>query len=180
MKRYAIQPGQTNFRPCEPLLPFRAKGFRGAAILDGSCWWSSEDWDGDADRKDWNKIKGVTSWATTNDRNSAMVAWRPADEQGVFEVCAYTNYPGRQRQTGQAIKIRAGERLDFECKIYARKAQYRFTMQGHVLGIAGHDYRAAWLYREIGTSFGGANNSAGLYGGAATQKMVMWVEFGKI
>jgi len=169
MTTYTIKPGQWNFRPLESWRPrFVVRGFSGWAKFDESAWF---DWEGDRDARDWNKLKGLTRYIGANNHHSAIIAWRPAEERGVFEVAAYTNYPGARWIVGELVKAKAGEKVHFEAVIYKRKVQYKIQSS-----LTGHDFRRCTIMREIGTSIGGANNSPGEYGGKATQEMKIEVE----
>ena len=176
---YTILPGQSNFRPLENPKPRRCSGFEVAFRFAPSCWWSVEDWEGDKDREDWNKLKGLTYFFSANNRCSAMIAWRPADDMNVFEVTAYTNdKKGGWEVTGQPVRIYAGEVCYARCYLGPRWIEYEVEYFGVKTRYA-HAWNRPWLklFREIGTSIGGANNAEGPYGGEATQPMEMEIAF---
>lgn len=172
MKTYTIRPGQWNFNPLESWFPRRARGFMGSVIFDSSAWWSIDDWQGDRDIFDANKLKGLTCYFSANNYNSAMIAWRPGSKDNVFEVFAYTNYPGSEWKTGPIVKVEAGQKLHFQARIDRKQVAYNIEEKKIT-----HPFRRCWFYREVGTSIGGADNSPGPYGGKATQEMKIYVNF---
>ena len=180
MTEYTIAPGQSNFRPLENPAPrWNVSGFRVAFRFDASCWWSVEDWEGDKDRDDWNKLKGLTYFFSSNNRCSALIAWRPGKRENVFEVTAYTNDKrGGFTVTGQPVEVYAGELVYADCYISPNRVHYTISYFG-VETKYEHDFSRPWLkvFREVGTSIGGANNSPGKYGGYATQDMKLWADF---
>lgn len=179
---YTIQPGQSNFRPVENPMPRWANGFKIEARLDESCWWSEEDWQYDKDRQDWNKLKGLTWYFSSNKRCSAMIVWRPGKLENVFEITAYTNDKrGNFTVTGNPVEVYAGENFQASAEFGRRAIQYNISSFGRT-SIYTHAWRRPWLriYREVGTYVGGANNSPGQYGGQATQPMKMWAKFSLI
>lgn len=176
MTTYTIKPGQWNFRPLEPIRPrFVTKGFFGWAVFDESAWF---DWGDDRDILDWNKLKGLTSYFSPNNRHSAMIAWRPSPEMNLFEITGYTNYPGKKAQHSglKSLKAFAGEEIFFTCTINAFSVYYRIECGERQVEIE-HKFWKRWIYREVGTSIGGANNSPGPYGGKATQNMKIDIDF---
>lgn len=178
-KTYTILPGQNNFRPLENPLPRACSGFDMAIRFDKSCWWSQEDWEGDQDRRDWNKAKMISWFFSFNDCHSAGFAWRPADEEFVFDLTAYTNPKcGEWMTTGAPVKIYAGEMAYTRCRAGKRIVEYEIEYYGNVSKYS-HSWKRPWpwLCREVGTSIGGANNSPGPYGGKATQAMKMEIDF---
>ena len=180
MKKYTIRPGQTNWRPYENPLPrLWVKGFEVRFRFAPSCWWSQEDWQYDLDREDWNKLKGLTWYFSPNNKSSAMIAWRPAIEENIFEVTAYTNPErGRFQVTGTPVLIKAGEDGWARCQLGKREVDYTITTP-----MGENDYKHFWtrpapgVWREVGTYQGGANNEPGPFGGATTQYMEMETQF---
>lgn len=186
MIRYTIKAGKQNFKPREPIFPRCAKGFEIKALLDKSCWWSSEDWQGDRDRQDWNKLAGITSAFSANNKRSAMIAWRPADVENTFLLTAYTNDRAGGFEAGMsgmsAIAVKAGERFRAQCyiaeELFRHEAEYKiFTTSGELW--CNHRFDAPWLplYRQVGTWMGGADNSPGPFGGAASKDMSIQIAF---
>ena len=176
---YTISPGQSNFRPLENPLPRFQRGFEIAVRFDESCWWSAEDWEGDQDRQDWNKLKGLAYYFGLNNHRSAMIAWRPSERENTFEVTAYTNNKrGGWKTTGNPVEVVAGEVFYASGNITGRLVEYSITSYGRT-SLYTHPWDKVWLnvYREVGTSIGGANNSPGPYGGEATQDMKMEIDF---
>lgn len=172
MTTYEIKAGKQDFRPVSSWKPYWvSQGFDGYAILDPSCWY---DWEGDRDVKDWNKLVGITKAWTANNNHSAMIAWRPASERFVFEVCGYTNYPGVGWKAGPPVKILAGERFYFEGRIWKNAAKYQIENER-----VEHPFSRHWLpvYREITPWIGGKNNEPGQYGGKASQAMSLQLQY---
>lgn len=179
MKTYTIHPGSKNFAPKESFWPFRASGFRLACRLEPSCWWSAEDWEGDRDRADWNKLKGITWAFSANNKCSAMTAWRPGKLENVFEITAYTNdRRGGWTITGDPVEVYAGEVFYCDVTIFDDAVRYEVSYFGNVTEYV-HPWHRPWLpyYRETGTWIGGEDNSPGPYGGKATQYMEMEIDF---
>lgn len=186
MIKYTIKAGRQNFKPREPLLPRCANGFSIKAILEPSCWWSKEDWGNDADRNDWNKLAGITSAFSANNKRSAMIAWRPADEEGVFLLTAYTNDKAGGFQAGmsgmRAIAVEAGKEFSAHCyiieELFRHEAQYKIVTDAGEFWC-NHKFDNPWLpvYRRVGTWIGGADNSPGPFGGAASKEMSLKLSF---
>ena len=108
-----------------------------------------------------------------------MIAWRPADLKNVFDVTAYTNdQRGGFVVTGEPVHVHAGEVCYASGSILKRYVDYTITYFGNTTPYR-HDFRRPWfrVWREVGTSIGGADNSPGPYGGEATQHMEMEVAF---
>ena len=179
MTEYTIAPGQSNFRPLENPAPiFMPSGFRVAFKFDPSCWYSLEDWEGDIDWYDINKLKGLTYFFSANNRCSALIGWRPAKAENTFEVMPYTNDRKGRFQFSPGILVYAGEMVYAESYIGPNHVEYRLKYYGVETSYK-HDFNRPWLrvFREVGTSIGGANNSPGKYGGYATQDMKLWADF---
>lgn len=186
MIRYTIKAGKQNFKPREPIFPRCAKGFEIKALLDESCWWSSEDWQGDRDRQDWNKLAGITSAFSANNKRSAMIAWRPADAPNTFLLTAYTNDKKGGWQHGrtglEAITVHAGE--TFKAEVFINEELLRYEADYRIITARGEfwcnhkfDKPLFNFYRRIGTWIGGANNSPGDFGGEASQDMSLELDF---
>lgn len=189
MKEYTIKPGRSNFRPMECILPRLANGFEFEAMLRPSCWWSPEDWQGDRDRNDWNKLTGMTGAFGRNNARAALIAFRPADRPNTFLLTGYTN----DKRTGwtfgnpaggiEAIAVEADRLITGSGKLggFAERSPYvEYRIQcGQELFITEHPFDPAWhgWYRQTGTSIGGANNSPGPFGGFATQHMSLLLKF---
>ena len=195
MKQYTIQTGKQNFKPCEPIWPKHyPSGFRFRAVLDASCWWSKEDWKGDKDRNDWNKLCGMTGAFSRNNRRTAYIAWRPADIENTFLVTAYTNdkkggfmwgWQGEANRYLNAITVKANEEFTGACTMFKKNGQNYLSYEllrpkypNHPLVIE-HPFDPSWhrFYRQVGTWMGGADNSPGPYGGGAHKKMKLWLDF---
>ena len=177
---YKIKAGQSNFNPIENPLPrFGVDGFEMAIRFDRSAWWSPEDWQGDKDRNDWNKGKGVTWYLSWNDCSSAMIAWRPSGEKYVFDLMPYTNPGcGKWITTRNPVQVYAGEVAYARAITNRREVYYEIDYFGNITEYK-HEWRRPWpwIAREVGTSVGGANNSPGPYGGKASQDMKIEAAF---
>mgnify|MGYP000913140173 CR=1 FL=1 len=74
---YKIEAGKQNFSPKEPVCPqFGVDGFEIAVRFPASAWVGLEEWKGDKDWYDWNKLKGETGYFSPNNKSSVMIAWR--------------------------------------------------------------------------------------------------------
>lgn len=180
MKRqtYHIKEGKTDFRPREPFWPHWAVGFEFEAVFHPSCWFSSEDVGGDDDRDDWLKLTGMTAFFSWNDHNAGMFAFRPTDAEGVMAVTGYTNDRKGNRTVGRKSilfkEVEVGQRfygkgmLNATWPIAADSIDYFLdTPAGTWSASHRFDMPFLPLYRQIGTYWGGFNNSPGPYGGAA-------------
>ncbi len=179
-QQYYIIKGKQNFSPKESILPrTNVKGFTLTATLDSSCYYSQQDWtyDLDRDRFDWNKLKGLSRYWTANNHTAAMFAWRPDTLPYHFQIAAYTNYPKTEIQVGEPITVAAGQSFSARCDLERYTAKYLIEVDSNKVFTA-HSFRKkiGWA-REVGTYFGGANNSPGPYGGKAPQNMVMHIYF---
>lgn len=178
-RTYHIKQGQKHFRPCAPIWPVaHPGGFRFEAVLHRSLWFSAEEVGGDRDRGDWLKLTGITAAFGRNNYRSALIAYRPADVEGVFAVTAYTNDKHGKWETGAAgieiTTVRAGEVFTgsvlFDMSLFTDTVEYYIHTQ---LGTytAKHDFDTPLhrRYRQVGGAHGGANNSPGPYGGRAVK-----------
>lgn len=177
---YTVQPGQTNFKPAEPIWPvFGVHGFKlKAKILPGG-WCSREEWDGDGDWSDWWKLAGITYWLSRNNKRSAMIALRFGVEPETWDIAAYTN--DKQHARGWAASapliINSGELLQAECNLIGNCAQYGVIgEQSHSIHV-GHGIKGFSTVRRIGTYAGGNNNSPGPFGGEATKPLSIEIDF---
>lgn len=173
MITYQIKPGQKNFRPFENPLPrFGARGFELNFMIESGAWCSLEDWQGDRDYYDWQKLKGLTSYFSSNNRRTAMFAFRFGVEPETYQLVSYTNYPGKRRGTGQILTFKADELVFTQAVFAAEEAIFYYGP--HRMA---HDFRAGYVMREVGTYPGGANNADGPHGGRALKAMTIKAEF---
>ena len=176
MRKYTIQPGQSNFRPFDSWLPrFNVRRFTVRALFRHSCYFSLTDWENDKDWHDWNKLKGITDFFSANNSRSCMVAWRPDKKNAWFQVAAYMNYPGTDVQITPLGIVQADTEFSVEVRMNGDEAMFEYS-DGLVRNTARLHYRRPWVSREIGTWMGGANNEPGPYGGKATQYMELEAE----
>lgn len=174
LKEYNVKKGNQNFKPNESLWPvMNPKGFKLDAMIDSSCWYSLEDWNNDRDWFDYNKLKGITNYFTANNHTSALIAWRPHTEPYKFQIAAYTNYPKSGWTIGKPVTVAAN--TIFSCEADLTKKKVTYSIQGQTTEHA--FAKRIWMARRTGTWMGGANNSDGPYGGAASKDMKMWIEF---
>ena len=108
-----------------------------------------------------------------------MIAWHPGKLENTCEVTAYTNdKKGRWRVSGDPVTVYAGEVFYCNGTLYDDAVLYEIEYFGNIREYT-HAWKKPWLrlYREVGTSIGGANNSPGRFGGKASQRMKMEVAF---
>jgi hypothetical protein len=178
MKTYKVKKGRSNFRPHENPLPVcGAKGWEVIFEFVPGGWSSLSEWEGDRDRYDWQKLKGLTSFFSANNSNSTLAVFRPGDAPGTWEVNAYTNYPGSDWSVDdKPLIIKDGEESKITCKYKDGKANYTLNT-GDVAKAVSHQYKAPKVSRRIGTYPGGANNSPGPYGGKAIKDQAILISF---
>lgn len=173
MQEYVLTAGRQNFRPNESIRPrFDADTMIVVARFDPSAWWSLEEWDGDRDWYDWNKLKGLTAFWSANNKQTAMFAWRPGPTPDTWQIVAYTNDEAGGRKVGRPITV--GKDDLFVGYIYwsEQEVTYRYGDQ-----VVSHLLERPGMLRETGTWLGGADNDPqGLpYGGAAHREMRLYV-----
>lgn len=178
-KEYTIEAGKQNFRPGESILPyFSVNGFEIWAVFDSSAWYSLEEWEGDSDWYDWNKLKGFSNMLSPKNKQTAMYAWRPDTRAYTIQVAAYTNDRRGGWTVGPPALIPCGQTFHGKVNWLSRKAIYEY---GEVAAyskkeIIEHEVKRPFIAIETGTWMGGANNAHGPYGGKATKKMKILVE----
>lgn len=178
MKTYTVKAGNTNFRPLENPLPVRKPtGFEISFIFLPGGWCSKEDWEGDNDWKDWQKLKGITHFFSGNTRRTVMFAFRFGERPETYEICAYTNdKKGNAKWYGSLI-VDTGEQVSGWLKLEGGKAIYHLATEGGSYFDESHSFKLFKLCREVGTYAGGANNSPGPYGGKAVKDMSIKIKF---
>ena len=180
MTTYTIKTGKKNFRPYESPLPiFKPKGFRVSGHILPGGWASKEEWQGDRDRDDWQKLKGITHFFSLNDHRSCMIAFNYGDEYETYNLTAYTNdksYPKGWFASGQII-VESKEHFEFENLFGENCMHYSGSSESGLVLDEIHQINTFRLGREVGTSPGGKNNSPGPYGGRAFKDMSMVLDF---
>ena len=173
MITYQIKPGQKNFRPFENPLPrFGATGFELELIIEPGGWCSLDDWQGDRDYYDWQKVKGLTSYFSPNHCRTAMFAFRFGEQEETYQIAAYTNFPGKTRTVGPVLEVQAGEKVFAQAVLNRQEAIYYYGSHRVV-----HDFKRAWIMREVGTYAGGADNATGPFGGRAVKPLTLNLAF---
>lgn len=190
MKTYTIKTGQSNFRPIDwPGLICRPKGFEFTVNFDESCWYSEEELEGDQDYHDQNKLIGLTGFFSANNRNSCMVSWKPAREKNKMELRLYINDKSGNFEYTDPIIIKCGETYTGYVQRFSLSKVYTPTSNlWHLLVTQGDSmmgeqtivFEFKKYNRWVGTSFGGANNSPGPYGGKAHKPMSFELQFNKL
>lgn len=197
MKTYIVKKGKSDFKPIDsslmPIFLNKIKHIKINFKLDSSCWY---DWGTDADKYDWNKITGVSSYFSRNDKESIMVVWRPSAIPGKFEISIFTNWLDNylvgqywtNPKQGALLTVDAGEEVEVILKLSEETIRNenknvpdwhivirRFNTQEtvelqHIKGF--HNWG-----RKTGAFFGGNNNSPGPYGGVAPHSMLLDYSF---
>ena len=187
MRRYKVKKGKQAFRPSVSFCPRWAMGFELTSRLTPSCWWSAEDWQGDADRSDWNKLGGMTFALSRNNRTAALIAWRPADLRNTFLITGYTNDSKGGWQVGAEsigyLVVSAGD--TFTCTARLEQSMVATHVRYEIQNDTGEsiwfyhqfDSPILPLYRQVCAWIGGANNAPGDYGGEAHKRMVLYKDF---
>jgi len=192
MKEYNISPGQSNFRPLDPVGLSRKKDFRFQVAFHHSCYFSLEDYEDDRDWEDVNKLVMATLAYTGNNHNAYGVGFMPDSEAGKILVTPYTNFPGTDFTTNREESISVGTAASLMEAIHAglvvegevrqdrRKVNYEIMLNGQRLEVS-HPFKSKWfmpwIARRVGTYMGGANNSPGRFGGQAHKDMKLWLAF---
>lgn len=186
MKKYCIDPGKTDFRPREfPFIwPVRMFAFELNFSFTESCIY---DWGDDRDADDWNKVGGISLKLTNHKINSIMAAWRPNPDKGEIDVTIYRHINGKvfkgDGTTGEtmlSLQPKGHGRLlivpfNRGKTFVASLESVKDSIRPNPLNI--EFSKKHFLAKRIGTWFGGSNNSAGEFGGVASQYMEMWHGF---
>ena len=191
-KEYNISPGQSNFRPQDPIGLTRKRNFRFKVAFHHSCYFSLQDYEDDQDWYDVNKLALATLAYTPNNHNAYGLGFMPADEAGKILVTPYTNYPGTDFTTERKESVSVGTAETLMEAIHAglvvegavkrdrRNVYYELSLNGQALKVD-HPFKLKWfmpwIARRAGTSMGGANNSPGRFGGQAHKDMKLWLGF---
>jgi hypothetical protein len=124
-----------------------------------------------------NKLKGFTHYFSLNNKNSVIIAFRPSLTPGYMSLSPYIN-----DKHGNAIyefsdntfEVQCKSRTKIEVNIFKRHVDFEFKNETNV-----KKYKYSFkrprvpIWREVGTSIGGEDNSSGDYGGRATQRMTL-------
>ena len=186
MKKYCVKEGKHDFKPFDWPKIVRVKKIDHLLIecrFSLSCIY---DFEGDLDQLDWNKLPGGSLYLWWNALDHVLPGWRCAPS-GLLEMTAYTNSRKNGRQIGNGkqkvmLTLDPRQELEFKCKITpydnGQRWKYQFLKNGKVSpNQAIHDLGKPmkWL-RTTGAWFGGANNSAGPYGGTAPHHMCLFTK----
>jgi hypothetical protein len=148
MKTYTCEQGSHDFRPNAFRLFIAPARFRVTFSLDASCWYSAEQM-GDRHRA-WKKVKGLTGAFGRNNANAAMIAYRSAPEENMFEIAAYVNFPGTQIKATILDKHFFADEIA-EIDIAFARHTVDFIWDGTV--VASLPFSRPWAMREIGPWF---------------------------
>ncbi len=179
MTTYTVKAGQTNFRPLESLMPhWDVAGFSVVSVIHPGAWASLADFGGDRDRDDWQKLKGLTSYFSANNKDTAYIVFAYDDEPGFYKAAGYTNFPGAKWTVGKPVRFKEGEPLYAQVDFWKNRVQYRIS-SAHGNETYFHDFKTKGLIvsRECGTYAGGANNAEGPHGGKAFKDMSIDISF---
>ena len=181
MTRYVVKPGKTNFKPNEWILPkFGVKGFALEGKFIEGGWCSKEDYsyindDGekvvDRDISDWMKLRGLTYWLSRNNKQSIMFAFSYGEEPETYNVTAYTNDKKKGWFNSGLAIVKAGVTFQGGCEMKGDEAIYYFKIENKLVFEVTHPFTNMRTVRDIGTYAGGANNSAGPFGGKAVKRL---------
>ena len=189
---YTISAGERNFSPMEPFWPGLAREFEFWAAFHHSCYFSYlDDWQGDRDWFDVNKLAMLTLAYTPNNHLAYGAGFMPGNISREILVTPYTNYPGSNfvtRRTDSLPVQTSGslEEAQADGKVLygrvtrnSRQVYYGFSIAGRRMEVA-HDFRTPrflpWISRWAGTWIGGEDNSPGEFGGRASQDMKLWLK----
>jgi len=167
--KYTIKKGKQNFKPLDNFLPkFGKKRFEVTFVFDESCYYSLNDWGGDNDFYDLNKLKGVTNFFSANNKQSVMLAWRPVkDALNTFDIFAYVNQKNGDFSYSWLGHVMAGIEETFWLEWEKSKAIFGWKNETYWE----EEIKRPCVMRGIGTWIGGENNSKGEFGGVASQDM---------
>jgi len=162
MKTHKCLQGKHNYKPGHGNFPsFKNKGFAMLFSIPKTAWFDpTENGPIGRDGKDWNKVGGVSfinpfqpkTWR--KNASSAMIAWRPSERTGLFEVCAYTNDKSRKGTLSPIQTVKAGEVVGVTCNIGRRSVKY--YLQGWE---AEHKINRTRICVPVGPWFGGNRKS---------------------
>jgi hypothetical protein len=176
---YKIKKGEKNYSPMESWLPiFYPDGFE-VYFRFNEGWSSLEEWGGDKDWNDYQKLKGLTKYVTLNNYHSAIIAFNYNKEEDHYNIFPYVNYPGKEFKIEKNhIVVKKGE-IGY-AKVEIKKKKVLFTLKdahGTTLTFEYPFVKRMLVARELGTYPGGGNNSEGPYGGAAFKDADIDIDF---
>lgn len=183
-----VKEGQKDFSPSEGLHIYKGSGpytwvFRPTDSMvfdykDPHTGMIDEDW------HDWKKGGGlslVNWWNIQNlfvlNRDNIMWVWRYNPNDKIFEFAIYMNVKGDKvvfEKPDQILRLRRNQ-TGF-CMI-KRESSRKYKVYLDRFSKENPNYRVVkprqkfYVYREIGLYYGGANNSVGIWGGAAPKDM---------
>jgi hypothetical protein len=172
--KQTIRTGSHDFRP--NAFPWPIKGDFDLVLkldLHENCWFPP---DSIPCGRSWNKGGGITEYFSLNNHNSLLLAWRPADEGGIFEVCMYVNDAEGgwcasaplfmpTYHTACMIFSRRGQQLSSRLEIWHGQEKMQSGKTHIQITISG------WL-RKVGAWFGGQC--------PAPKKMELWATWSKM
>lgn len=151
---YRVVAGQHDFTPNDfPAPYFNADTYIASFAFDASCWWGidDEDYTGNRDIYDWNKLGGMTNYFNANSTHSVLLAWRPAAEPDLMEIVAYINPKSGRFVSGPELTWPVGEPLNnarIEWQADSVHFEYGTVRFSHAL-------ERPWAIRKVGPWFGG-------------------------
>jgi hypothetical protein len=116
--KQTIRPGSHDFRP--NAFPWPITGdFDLVLKIDfhENCWFPP---DSTPCGRSWNKAGGLTQFFSLNNHNSLLLAWRPADEAALLEVCMYVNDAEGGWRASAPLTMRIDETA---CMIFSRRGK---------------------------------------------------------
>jgi len=150
--------GKHDFRP--NALPWPRFGDISEAFkvdFTPGAWYDTKHF---ACRNAWNKAGGYTRFLSANNRDSLLVAWRPSETFGHFEVCLYANDSHSEWKATEPLTMHVN---DTAVAIFERKAGEALKARLQVVhaGIVLRESPARMVMflsgalRRVGAWFGG-------------------------
>lgn len=178
MTEYNIAPGQWNFRPMGPWCPRLLRKMEYEFMFDPSAYYSLDDWKGDMDFYDINKLVGLTAMFSANNKQSALLGWRPSEVKLYIELFAYTNDKSGSWRATSLMRVPVNQKVWASINWENDQVTYQVKFEDaretvtHPLPLPTLN-----LVRPVTLSFGGANNSEGPYGGAAPKHIKIYLSY---
>jgi hypothetical protein len=172
--RQTVKAGKHDFRPNALPIPYNGDFTRVLKVdFTPSCWYEKYSFDCG---KSWNKAGGFTAYWSRNNVNSLLLAWRPSEGFGHFEVCLYANdakggwkatapLTMREDETAAAIFTRRGSGLSVRLEIWKGTEKVQEGKSEIVSTIPGS-------LRVVGAWFGGQC--------PAPEDMELWTGWSKV
>ena len=167
---HRVNAGESDYWPGHGHLPRRARGFRVSLSLSASAWFDpSEAGPIQRDGRDWNKAAGVSWFSVWKPKTwrknhcAAIIAWRPSELKGVFELAAYTNDERGGRQVSHLGTVHADHPAHFIVDAEHGRVSYR-RVDAHGrpytnLIATNHDLKIHPWTLPVGPWFGGNRDS---------------------